>query len=108
MFGERTQLSDSVKFGNPVKSLNVPKTVVSPDWGVKLRVRPLMVAPEGSLLLKVIVCEVVVPSACGGKVNSAGDIKMGCVQAVEFPSARHRLPESPGELAPGHFCELTE
>jgi hypothetical protein len=74
-----------------VKSLKPLKAPVGSD---RLEIdKPVRVAFKGSILVSVIVWVVGIdPTACGGKVREAGDNEIGCVQLVEFPSARQMSP----------------
>src|SRR3981081_1413943 len=104
--GALAQLSCSVKLWSPVKSLKAPKEL---PGSTRFEIdKPVSVAFEGSVFVRVIVCVVGgTPSACGGNVREAGDKEMGCVQLVEFPSARQMSPLSPGKFATGHTGVLT-
>jgi hypothetical protein len=74
-----------------VKSLKPPKELLGSN---RFEIdKPDSVAFKGSVFVRVILCVVGgAPSACAGKVREAGDKEMGCVQLVEFPSARQMSP----------------
>ena len=74
---DEAQVSCSAKFGRPLKSLGPLSK--SPLFTDQLKVIPLRVAPEGSLLVRVIVWVVgAEPSNCGGNVRRADDSVIGC------------------------------
>ena len=104
--GALAQLSCSIKLGRPVKSVKPPKVLIG---CCRFEIdKPVSVALEGSVLVRVIVCaEGEVPSACAGKVREGGDKEIGCVQLVEPPSARQMSPRSPGRFASGQTCVFT-
>ena len=108
---EGAQVSASVKFASPLKSLGAPLSK-APLLTCQESDRPLNVAPDGSLLVMSKLCAAApAPSNCEGKVIDAGVRVTGCVQAVGGggggglvttvvttgggEKARHKLPESP-------------
>ena len=91
------QESVSAKLGRPLKSLQPPKGLLAPARESKDSVSPARVAPEGSVLVRTIVCVVGAdPSAWGGKVSEAGDNEIGSVQPVALPNAIQTFPASGG------------
>jgi hypothetical protein len=74
---ELAQLSCSVKFGSPLKSLS-PNMLVAPDCGLNASETPLSGAFKTLVLVSVIVCVVGAdPSSWAGKVSDAGEIVIG-------------------------------
>jgi hypothetical protein len=101
------QLSCSVKFGSPSKSLN-PKRLVFPDWGLNDNDKPVRGVPERPVFVSVIVCMVGAdPTCCAGKVIEAGASIIGCVQLVVFPNPKHTSPMSPARFPPGQEFVVT-
>src|ERR1700722_3419970 len=78
--GVELQLSCSVKFGTPLKSLLMND---------KFTVRLFKVPPEAPGFVSLIVWLVAGdPTGCAGNVSRAGVIKSGCAHAVELPNPR--------------------
>ena len=88
------QLSCSVKFGSPLKSLNKVRSE-GPDWGLNPKANPISGVPETLMLVSVIVCVAGAdPTCCGGKTREATENNIGCVQAVVLPTPRQTSPRS--------------
>src|SRR5258708_7733534 len=96
------QLSCSVRFASPSKSLG-PKRLVLPDCGLNNKDNPVRGVPDRPVFVNVMVCVVGAdPTCCDGKVSEAGDKRIGCAQLVVFPTARQTFPMSPAMVPPGH------
>jgi hypothetical protein len=106
--GGSAQVSSSVKLGSWLKSLQ-PKGLGVPDWGLNDSDRSLKAEPDGSMLVRVMICDVGAdPTPKGEKLRDAGDNRIGCVQPVgSFPNARQIFPRSPGRFPPGQALVVT-
>jgi hypothetical protein len=66
-----------------------------PDSTAQSNVNPVNGAPEGSLYVRVIVCEVGAdPNNCGGKLRKLGVKATGAWQAFDVPKAKQMFPKS--------------
>ena len=89
--GELAQVSCSVKFGTPSKSLG-PNRLVVPACGLNDSNKPVSGVPERAVLVRVMVCAVAAdPTCCGGKVSEAGTNVIGCVQPSYCPKPGRRF-----------------
>src|SRR5580704_8146523 len=101
------QLSCSVKFGRPLKSLT-PKGLVFPDCGLNDNDKPVSGVADRPVLVSVIACVVGTdPTCCAGKIMAAGDNVIGCVQLVALPNPRQTSPMSPASVPPGQELVVT-